>query len=422
MRNTSTSPRVPDGWERNKISDSILDHIGCTPMVRINKLGQDLECDLVAKLEFLNSGGSVKDRIGKRMVLDAEKSGRIKPGDTLIEPTSGNTGVGLAMTAVVKGYNMVITLPEKMSTEKMNMLKALGADIIRTPTEAAWDSPESHIGVAKSLQKQIPNSHILDQYENPSNPGAHYDGTADEILYQCDGKVDMIVIGVGTGGTITGIARKLKEKIPGVIVVGVDPQGSILAIPESLNTGTDTYLVEGIGYDFIPNVLDRSLVDEWIKTEDAESLAMARRLIREEGLMCGGSSGAVMHGALIAAKKLKAGQRCVVVLSDSTRNYMSKFLDDNWMIKQGFETETFRNKYSLAASVPKGPISPETCEWWESRTCIDLDLPSPITVPPTLSCLEAAEVMREYGIDQLPIVHDINGVVGVVTLGNLYVL
>ena len=195
------------------------------------------------------------------MILDAEKSGRIKPGDTLIEPTSGNTGIGLAMTALVRGYRMIITLPEKMSNEKMNMLKALGAEIVRTPTEAAWDSPESHIGVAAKLQRQIPNSHILDQYANASNPLAHYEGTAEEILYQTDGKVDMVVVGAGTGGTITGIARKLKERLPGVKVVGVDPVGSILAQPDALNPPGGTYLVEGIGYDFVPKVLDRSLVD-----------------------------------------------------------------------------------------------------------------------------------------------------------------
>lgn len=181
------------------------------------------------------------------MVEDAEVQGRIKLGDTLIEPTSGNTGIGLALTAAVKGYKMIITLPEKMSQEKVNVLKALGAEIIRTPTEAAWDAPDSHIGVAKRLNNELPNSHILDQYANPSNPNAHYEGTAEEILYQCDGKVDMVVIGAGTGGTITGIAKKLKEKLPNVKVVGVDPHGSILAQPESLNAeGIHSYQVEGM--------------------------------------------------------------------------------------------------------------------------------------------------------------------------------
>lgn len=305
-------------------------------MVKLNRIPQQygLECELVAKCEYFNAGGSVKDRIGKRMILDAEKSGRIKPGDTLIEPTSGNTGIGLALTAAVKGYNMIITMPEKMSEEKSNVLKALGAKIIRTPTAAAWDDPESHISIAKKLQAEIPNSHILDQYANPSNPLAHYDETAEEILSQTGGQLDMIVIGAGTGGTITGIARKLKEKLPNLIVVGVDPVGSLLADPEHDTVGS--YQVEGIGYDFVPDVLDRGLVDRWVKTEDKESLLMARQLIRDEGLLCGGSSGTAVWAAVQAAKELKAGQRCVVVLPDSVRNYMTKFLSDKWMIEQGF--------------------------------------------------------------------------------------
>lgn len=320
----------------SSIYENILEHIGRTPMVKLNRIPQKygLECELVAKCEYFNAGGSVKDRIGKRMILDAEKSGRIKPGDTLIEPTSGNTGIGLALTAAVKGYNMIITMPEKMSEEKSNVLKALGATIIRTPTAAAWDAPESHIGVAKKLQSEIPNSHILDQYANPSNPLAHYDETAEEILSQTGGKIDMIVIGAGTGGTITGIAKKLKEKIPNLIVVGVDPVGSLLADPEHDAVGS--YQVEGIGYDFVPDVLDRGLVDRWVKTEDKESLLMARQLIRDEGLLCGGSSGTAVWAACQAAKELKAGQRCVVVLPDSVRNYMTKFLSDDWMIKNDF--------------------------------------------------------------------------------------
>eukprot|EP00964_Phaeocystis_antarctica_P152895 scaffold120965_cov63-Phaeocystis_antarctica.AAC.1 len=195
------------------------------------------------------------------MIEEAERIGRIKPGDTLIEPTSGNTGVGLAMAGAIKGYKVVITLPEKMSDEKVNMLKGLGAAIVRTPTEAAWDAPESHIGVAAQLHKELPNSHILDQYKNPANPGAHYEGTAREILHQCGGRLDMIVVGAGTGGTISGIARRLKETLPDLIVVGVDPVGSILAQPEALNVPGPSYLVEGIGYDFIPDVLERRLVD-----------------------------------------------------------------------------------------------------------------------------------------------------------------
>jgi cystathionine beta-synthase len=301
--------------------------------VKINKISQsyDIKCQFLAKCEFFNAGGSVKDRIGRRMIEDAEKTGRIKPGDTLIEPTSGNTGIGLALAAAIKGYRMIITLPQKMSQEKVDVLKALGAEIIRTPTEAAWDSPESHIGVAKRLNKEIPNSHILDQYSNPSNPLVHYDGTAEEILDQCNSELDMIVITAGTGGTITGIARKLKEKLPNITVVGVDPVGSILAEPPELNGPISSYKVEGIGYDFIPTVLDRTVVDKWYKTSDKESFIMARRLIREEGLLCGGSSGSAMVAAVQAAKELNKNQRCLVILPDSVRNYMSKFLNDNWM-------------------------------------------------------------------------------------------
>lgn len=323
-----------------KLMSSILDNIGETPMVQVSRLAKNegLECDLCAKCEFFNAGGSVKDRIGKRMIEDAEKSGRIKPGDTLIEPTSGNTGIGLALAAAVKGYKIIITMPEKMSQEKNDVLKALGAEIIRTPNHHAWDHPESHIGIARKLEKELPNAHILDQYANPSNPLAHYEGTAEEIWDQCDGKLDMIVIAAGTGGTITGIARRLKELNPNIIVVGVDPKGSILAQPETLNKeGLGVgYQVEGIGYDFIPDVLDRSVVDRWIKTEDKASYLMARRLIAEEGLLCGGSSGASMSAAVEAAKELGPGQRCVVLLADSIRNYMTKHLNDGWMESHGY--------------------------------------------------------------------------------------
>jgi cystathionine beta-synthase len=246
-------------------------------------------------------------------------------------------GIGLALAAAVKGYRAVITMPEKMSQEKVDVLKALGAEIVRTPTEAAWDAPDSHIGVAKRLNKEIPNSLIPDQYSNINNPMAHYEGTAEEIIAQTGGKIDMFVAGVGTGGTIAGVAKKLKEKIPGIIIVGVDPNGSILAEPEVLNKeGVHSYQVEGIGYDFIPQVLERKYVDKWVKTDDRESFIMARRLIRKEGLLCGGSCGAAMVGAIKAAKTLKKGQRCVVLLADSVRNYMTKFLNDDWMKANGF--------------------------------------------------------------------------------------
>jgi cystathionine beta-synthase len=312
--------------------NNILEVIGRTPLVKINRITKDMPCNVWAKCEFLNPGGSVKDRIGYNMVLAAENSGRIKRGDTLIEPTSGNTGIGIALAGAVLGYRVIITLPEKMSREKQVTLAALGAEVIRTPTEAASHSPESHIGVASRLQKELPNAHILDQYANPANPLSHFEGTGKEILDDLDGKVDMLVVSAGTGGTITGAARRIKEKNPKCIVVGVDPVGSILAGDEEVKS----YKVEGIGYDFIPEVLDRTLIDVWVKTRDPESFRMARRLIKEEGLLCGGSCGATMMGVMKEAPKLKAGQNCVVILSDGIRNYMSKFVDDNWMKDNNF--------------------------------------------------------------------------------------
>ena len=315
------------------IHENILSTIGNTPVVKINKIAKNLDCNVFAKCEFFNPGGSVKDRIGWNMVKEAELSGRIKPGDTLIEPTSGNTGQGIALAAAVKGYKCIITMPEKMSKEKQIALEALGAEIIRTPTEAKSSDPESHISVAKKLNKEIENSHILDQYSNPSNPEAHYYGTAEEIIKDFNNDLDMVVISVGTGGTITGIAKRLKEEMPSIKIVGADPEGSILGGGEKVSS----YLVEGIGYDFIPDVLDNSLIDEYIKTKDEESFIMARRLIKEEGLLCGGSCGATMVAALKAASKLKNGQNCLVILADGIRNYMTKFPNDSWMKENGFE-------------------------------------------------------------------------------------
>ena len=315
------------------IHENILSTIGNTPVVKINKIAKNLDCNVFAKCEFFNPGGSVKDRIGWNMVNEAELSGRIKPGDTLIEPTSGNTGQGIALAAAVKGYKCIITMPEKMSKEKQIAIEALGAEIIRTPTEAKSSDPESHISVAKKLNNEIENSHILDQYSNPSNPEAHYYGTAEEIIKDFNNDLDMVVISVGTGGTITGIAKRLKEEMPAIKIVGADPEGSILGGGEKVSS----YLVEGIGYDFIPDVLDNSLIDEYIKTKDEESFIMARRLIKEEGLLCGGSCGATMVAALRAASKLKNGQNCLVILADGIRNYMTKFPNDSWMKENGFE-------------------------------------------------------------------------------------
>lgn len=322
---TNTRPAIPP-----VVMDNITQQIGNTPLVRLNKIPQSfgIEATVYAKLEMFNAGGSVKDRIALRMVESAERSGRIKPGDTLIEPTSGNTGIGLALVAAVKGYKTIITLPEKMSPEKVAVLKALGAEIIRTPTAAAWDSPESHIGVARKLQKEIQGAHILDQYTNPDNPLAHEFGTAEEVWEQTDGKVTCLVAGAGTGGTITGLARGLRKHNEKIKIVAADPQGSILALPETLNKEheNEPYKVEGIGYDFIPEVLDQSLVDTWYKTDDRTSFKYARRLIAEEGILCGGSSGSAMDAAVRAIKDLNLGKDdvVVVVLPDSIRSYLSK--------------------------------------------------------------------------------------------------
>ena len=315
--------------------NTILDAIGSTPLVKLNKVASGLSCDLYGKCEYLNPGGSVKDRIALNMIDEAEKSGRIKPGDTLIEPTSGNTGTGLALAGAVKGYKVVITMPEKMSHEKQVVMEAMGAKIYRTPTDVPSDHPDSHISLAIRLNNEIPNSHILDQYSNPNNPSAHYEHTAKEIYDDLGDSLAMAIIAVGTGGTLTGVARKLKELKPDIKIIGVDPYGSVLG------GGTEIcpYEVEGIGYDFIPDVLDNSLVDDYIKTHDQDAFTMARRLIREEGLLVGGSSGANVWAACQAAKNLKEGQTCVTFLCDSIRNYLTKFVDDRWMRENGFLTE-----------------------------------------------------------------------------------
>lgn len=332
-----------------RAQDSILDFIGQTPMVRLNNFSKahGLKCQVFAKCEYFNPGGSIKDRIALRMVDDAEREGRLVPhaGYTIIEPTSGNTGIGLALVAAVRGYRCIIVMPQKMSTEKANVLRALGAEIVRTPTEAKYNDADSHISKSIELCKEIANSVILNQYRASGNPLAHYDTTAEEILAACDNKIDAVVAGAGTGGTISGLARKIKERLPECKLIGVDPVGSILALPEELNEirakdSTGFYEVEGIGYDFIPTVLDRNLIDKWFKTVDSDSLNLARELIRYEGMLVGGSSGAAMSGALQAIEdfgfKEDPGKRVVVVLPDGVRNYMTKFLSDDWMKQRDF--------------------------------------------------------------------------------------
>ena len=318
------------------VLENILGAIGNSPIVKFNRIGKELKCELYGKCEYLNAGGSVKDRIGLNMIEKAEKEGLIKPGDTLIEPTSGNTGIGMALVAAVKGYRMIITMPEKMSKEKEVVLKSLGAKIVRTPTEAAWDSPESHISIAKKLKKEIPNSYILDQYANPANPDSHYEFTAREILDDFDDSLKMVVAGVGTGGTITGMAKRLKEERSNIKIIGVDPYGSILGGGKEVYP----YHVEGIGYDFFPEVLDNNLIDEYIKLPDKESFQMARCIIKEEGLLIGGSSGGAVWAAIERAVDLEKGDKCLVILPDSIRNYLTKFADDDWMVENGFMDST----------------------------------------------------------------------------------
>ncbi|CAM9242691.1 unnamed protein product [Ectocarpus fasciculatus] len=389
--------------------DSVLDNVGETPLIRVSRLmaSEGVECEVLAKCEFFSAGGSVKDRIGRRMILDAEQQGRLKPGDTVIEPTSGNTGIGLALAAAVRGYKVIITMPEKMSLEKVDVLKALGAEIIRTPTEAAFDSPDSHISVAERLLKTIPNSHILDQYANPSNPMAHYEGTAEEIWEQCDGKLDMIVMATGTGGTLTGTARRLKELDPNIVVVGVDPYGSILAQPPAINeTDVTGYEIEGTGYDFIPRVLDRTVVDRWMKSEDRPSFQMARKMIKTEGLLCGGSSGSSMVAAIECARELGPGKRVVVLLPDSVRNYMTKFLSDSWMYEHGF-----LEQYAV--------LDKAKAAWWAGSCVANLTLSTPITITPDLSCKEAIDIMSANNFDMVPVQSEHGKIEGVVTEGNL---
>ncbi len=314
------------------IYDNILQVVGGTPVVKLHRIGADLPVELYAKCEFLNPAGSVKDRIAVRMVEELERSGRIDRDTVLIEPTSGNTGAGLAMAAAVKGRRLIITMPEKMSREKQVVMEALGAEIIRTPTEAPHDAPESLLGVAKRLNEEIENSVIPDQYTNPDNPDAHYHGTGAEIWDDFGDSLDMVVIGAGTGGTVTGVARYLKEKKPDLLIVGVDPEGSILGGRSEVST----YQVEGIGYDFIPEVLDRDLVDRWIYVNDCDSFRLARRLIREEGLLVGGSSGSAVWATLEAVKMYPEVRKVLVILPDSIRNYLSKFVNDEWMREHGF--------------------------------------------------------------------------------------
>lgn len=377
-----------------KIFDDILQCVGRTPTVRLNHVAHHVPPEVLAKCEFLNPGGSVKDRIGVHMLEQAEKRGEIKPGDTLIEATSGNTGIGLAMAGAVRGYRVIITMPEKMSREKQVVLEGLGAEIHRTPTEAAWDAPDSHIGVAERLKQIIPRSHILNQYTNCDNPGVHHDQTAQEILEDTDGKLDVFMASAGTGGTLTGIAVRLKKEIPNIKIVGIDPVGSIIAGFPDDEVGS--YKVEGIGYDFVPDVMNRDVVDEWVKSEDAPSFQMARQLIRREGLLVGGSSGTAAYCAIDYARKMEKGQRILTILPDGVRNYMTKFLDNRWMAENGFAEEPWAvgEVGDLLLGFPER----------ELFTCHDASRVG-----------DAVNTMKNRGVSQLPVLDEDGSLSGILT-------
>lgn len=436
----SRPPRNPPA-----VMDTILENIGNTPLVRLHRIPESmgLACQVYVKCEYFNAGGSVKDRIALRMVEAAEKEGRITPGKSvLIEPTSGNTGIGLALVGAVKGYRTIITLPEKMSSEKVSVLKALGAEIIRTPTSAAWDSPESHIGVARRLEKEIPGGVILDQYSNPNNPLAHEYGTAAEIIAQTDkieGTLRAVIAGAGTGGTVTGIARGIRTVYgKGVKIVASDPEGSILAWPPELNEKSDgkQYKVEGIGYDFIPEVLGQKEVDLWYKTDDRDSFYWARRLIAEEGLLVGGSSGSAMASLANTCKDLNLGKddAVVVILPDSIRSYLSKFVDDDWLAandllppQQGYGEPDKDDKKPVEhgqkaqenGSAPHSGAAQKPNEEYGDATIRDLRLKPVQTVSEDQTVDETIELMRDKGYDQVPVTSSKGRrLVGLVTLGN----
>lgn len=403
---------------------NVVDLVGNTPLVELKKLPAALGVKprVFAKLELYNPGGSIKDRIAKSMVEYAEAAGEIHPDrTTLIEPTSGNTGIGLALIGAIKGYRTIITLPEKMSNEKVSVLKALGAEIVRTPTEAAWDSPESHIGVAQRLEREIPGAVILDQYNNPRNPEAHYFGTGKEIQDQLVklGKFDdlkAVIAGAGTGGTISGISKWLKGQNEGIEIVGADPVGSILAQPQTLNeTSAPGYKVEGIGYDFVPNVLDRSLVDVWYKTEDKASFKYARQLISNEGVLIGGSSGSAFVALLkyvAEHPELTEDDVLVVVFPDSIRSYLTKFVDDEWLKKNDLWDDEVLARVKKASTVTKK-------DPFNGAKVQDLHLKPVVSVKESATLAEVIKILKDNAFDQLPVLSEDKKLVGLVTLSLL---
>jgi len=375
-----------------EFSESILDLVGHTPMVRLQKVARGVKPAILAKLEQLNPGGSVKDRIALTMIEDAERSGLLRPGGTIIEPTSGNTGHGLAMVAAIKGYNMVFVMPDKMSAEKISLLRAYGADVVVCPTNVERASPQSYYSVADRLSHEIPGAFQPNQYFNQRNPEAHYRTTGPEIWEQTEGRVDVFVAGMGTGGTISGVARYLKEKKPSVQIVGADPEGSIYSGP------VHPYKVEGVGEDFMPGTMDIKLVDQVVQVNDKQSFVAARRLAREEGILVGGSSGMALHAALEVARDRGPDDVIVVLFPDTGRNYLSKFFNDEWMRQNGF--------LARLGAVRIREVLAEHAQ----------GMPPLVTVEASRTVGDAIDLMQRYGISQLPVTEDANGHLVVGTL------
>jgi cystathionine beta-synthase len=368
-----------------KFSESILDLVGNTPLVRLHKVTAGVKPTILAKLEELNPGGSVKDRIGLTMVEEAERTGQLRPGGTIVEPTSGNTGHGLAMVAAIKGYKMIFVMPDKMSAEKISLLRAYGAEVVVCPTNVERSSPQSYYSVADRLAREIPGAFQPNQYFNPRNPEAHYATTGPELWEQTEGRIDVFVAGMGTGGTISGVARFLKEKKPSVHIVGADPEGSLYSGPIA------PYKVEGVGEDFMPGTMDIKIVDQIVQVTDKQSFMAARRLAREEGILVGGSSGLALHAALEVAREREAEDVIVVLFPDTGRNYLSKFFNDEWMRQNGFLARIGAVRIrEVLESHPKG-------------------LPQLVTVEAGKSVGEAIDLMQRYGISQLPVVEESNG-------------
>ena len=368
--------------------ETILDVIGGTPLVRLNRIAQGFRPTMLAKLEYLNPGGSVKDRIGIAMLEAAEQGGKIKPGGTIIEGTSGNTGMGLALAAAIKGYRCIFTMPDKMSQEKIDALRALGAEVIVTPTEVEHDDPRSYHSVAQRLSREIPNSLYPNQYENPANTDAHYKTTGPEIWEQTAGKLTHVVIGVGTGGTITGVARFLKGKNPNIRVIGADPVGSIFA--EMFRTGrkpqVQPYKTEGIGQTELPGNVDFSVIDELYAVPDKNAFLLTRQLARSEGIFAGGSAGSALFAAFKAAEKLTENDLMVVIIPDSGTRYLSKIYNDNWMRENQF--------LEPRITVTAGQVVHD-----KQRHAEQL-----VSVPLGVTVEQAVNLMREHNISQVPVI------------------